>query len=394
MDLNDYRKMIDETDDRLFELFLKRMEISEAIGKYKLANGLPVENLKREAEILEKRGAQAGEMAAYAKDFFGFLFKESKKLQSSNMEKAKKKPVLVVMAAGMGSRYGGLKQMDPLGPNGELIIDFSLYDAMKAGFDTAICIIKHEIEDDFKAIMNRGAAKKMNILYAYQDINDIPEGVEIPEGRVKPWGTGHAILAARDLIDGPFAVINSDDYYGPGVFKTMFDYLSNAQDGDVYQYCMAGYKIENTLSENGSVSRGVCVTDAQGNLVRIDERKNVGYFEGEPAFSLDGGETWTKLSVGTPVSMNLFGFTASIMKELRERFPAELEKIIAENPLKGEFYIPIVTSELVNECKAHVKVLPSDDKWFGVTYREDRELVVKAMQDKKTAGLYPENLWD
>ncbi len=305
-----------------------------------------------------------------------------------------KKPVLVVMAAGMGSRYGGLKQMDPIGPGGELIIDFSLYDAKRAGFDTAICIIKHEIEDDFKAIMNRGAAKGMNILYAYQDINDIPEGFTVPEGRVKPWGTGHAILAARDMIDSPFAVINADDYYGPGVFKTMYDYLDGLEDTDVYQYCMAGYMIENTLSENGSVARGICVKDKYDRLVKIDERTCVAWHEGLPAYSEDGGETFTKLPFGTPVSMNFFGFTPSIIKELKERFPVELENILRNNPVKGEFYIPLVTSDLVNEGKAIVRVLPAHDKWFGVTYRQDRDLVTKAMAEKKEQGIYPAVLWE
>ncbi|MCF0150399.1 MAG: nucleotidyltransferase [Firmicutes bacterium] len=305
----------------------------------------------------------------------------------------KKKPVLVIMAAGMGSRYGGLKQMDPIGPGGELIIDFSLYDAKRAGFETAICIIKHEIEDDFKAIMNKGPALGMNILYAYQDMDDLPEGYTVPEDRKKPWGTGHAILAARSLIDSPFAVINADDYYGPGVFKTMFDYLSNAEDGEQYQYCMAGYRIENTLSENGSVARGVCVADESGRLVRIDERTNVVWQNGLPAFSEDGGESWTQLPMGTPVSMNFFGFTPSILTELQQRFPAALDQILNTNPVKGEFYIPLVTSDLVSEGKAVVTVLPAEDKWYGVTYREDRELVTTAMAEKKAAGLYPASLW-
>lgn len=304
-----------------------------------------------------------------------------------------KKPVLVIMAAGMGSRYGGLKQMDPIGPNGELIIDFSLYDAKRAGFETAICIIKHEIEEDFKAIMDRGPALGMNILYAFQDINDLPEGYSAPADRKKPWGTGHAILAARDLIDSPFAVINADDYYGPGVFKTMYDYLSTIEDDDKYQFCMAGYMIENTLSENGSVARGVCVTDENGHLVKIDERTNVVWKDGMPAFSEDGGETWTQLPMRTPVSMNFFGFTPSILKELKESFPAALDNILATNPVKGEFYIPIVTSDLVNEGKAVVTVLPAEDKWYGVTYREDRDLVTGAMAEKKASGLYPADLW-
>ena len=296
------------------------------------------------------------------------------------------------MAAGMASRYGGLKQIDPIGPCGEVIIDYSLYDAKAAGFETAICIIKHSIEKDFKAIMERGAAKHMNILYAYQDMNDIPEGFTIPEGREKPWGTGHAILAARDLIDAPFGVINADDYYGKDVFKVMYDYLSKAKDGKYYDYCMAGYQIENTLTENGTVARGVCVTK-NGYLQHLDERTKICWKDGKIQFTEDDGKTWEEVPVGTPVSMNFFGFTPSIITELRAKFPAALEKIIATNPLKGEFFIPIVTSELVAEGKARVKVLPAPDRWYGVTYKEDRPVVVEAMRAKTAAGEYPEDLW-
>ena len=303
-----------------------------------------------------------------------------------------KKPVLVIMAAGMGSRYGGLKQMDPIGPAGELIIDYSLYDAKRAGFDTAICIIKKEIEEDFKAIMNRGAAKHMEIKYALQDVNNIPEGFNIPEGRVKPWGTGHAILAVKDIVDGPFVVINADDYYGPAVFKSLYDYLCQTEDDEYYEYCMAGYKIENTLSELGSVSRGVCITK-DGYLSHIDERKVVQRNGENIQFTLDGGESWTNIPEGTPVSMNFFGFTKSIFGELEKRFPSALKDIIENDPIKGEFYIPIVTSDLVNEGKARVKVLPSNDKWFGVTNKEDRALMVSAMKEKTSLGEYPEKLW-
>ena len=303
-----------------------------------------------------------------------------------------KKPILVVMAAGMGSRYGGLKQIDPIGPNGEVIIDYSLFDAKRAGFEKVICIIKHAIEDDFKAVMERGAAKYLDIEYAFQEIADIPDGFEVPEGRTKPWGTGHAILAARDLVDAPFAVINADDYYGTEVFKTIYDYLSTAEDGDYYDYCMAGYLIENTLTENGTVARGVCVTK-DGYLEHLDERTKICWKDGKIAFTEDDGETWEEVPEGTPVSMNFFGFTPSIMTELKEKFPVALEKILAENPIKGEFYIPIVTSELVAEGKARVKVLPAHDRWYGVTYKEDRPAMVQAMQDKIAAGEYPEALW-
>ena len=305
----------------------------------------------------------------------------------------KKKPVLVVMAAGMGSRYGGLKQIDPIGPNGELIIDFSLYDAKRAGFDTAICIIKHEIEEDFKPLVENGAAKCMDIRYAYQELDDIPEGIEIPEGRVKPWGTSHAILAARDILDGPFAVINADDYYGPEAFKIMYDYLCSAEDGEKYDYCMAAYRIENTLTDHGTVSRGVCRVDEDGNLTGIDERLRIQRNNGVIQFTEDRGETWSDIADGTPVSMNLFGFTDSFMGELKARLVPELERILRENPMKGEYLLPVTVSHLLEEGKAHVAVLDCPEKWFGITYQEDRPGIVAAMKAKKEEGQYPENLW-
>lgn len=304
-----------------------------------------------------------------------------------------KKPVLVVMAAGMGSRYGGLKQMDPIGPNGELIIDFSLYDARRAGFETAICIIKEAIREDFEAILEKGAAKGMEIKYAFQELTDIPEGIEIPEGRVKPWGTSHAILAARDLIDGPFAVINADDYYGPEAFKIMYDYLSKAEDGEKYDYCMAAYQIENTLTENGSVARGVCRTDEKGRLTGIDERLKIQRNGDVIQFTEDDGASWTDVADGTPVSMNLFGFTGSFMEELKKGLKPDLERILKENPLKGEYLLPVTVSKLIEGGKAEVAVLRCPEKWYGVTYKEDRPAIVEAMKAKKDAGLYPENLW-
>ena len=304
-----------------------------------------------------------------------------------------KKPVLVVMAAGMGSRYGGLKQIDGMGPNGEIIIDYSLYDAKRAGFETVICIIKHEIEEDFKAIMNRGAAKHLNIEYAYQSLDDLPEGYSIPEGREKPWGTSHAIRAARNLVEGPFAVINADDYYGTEVFKTMYDYLSTAEDKDgVYDFSMMGYKLENTLTEAGTVARGVCL-DKDGYLTDIEERLKIGWHDGKIAYTEDDGKTWTEVPMGTTVSMNFFGFTPSIMKELDERFPAFLDQALKENPMKGEYLIPKTVGELLKEGKATVKILPAEDKWFGVTYHEDKEAFVKAINEKIAEGVYPANLW-
>ena len=303
----------------------------------------------------------------------------------------KKKPVLVIMAAGLGSRYGGLKQMDPIGPEGEVIIDYSLYDAKRAGFESAICIIKHEIENDFKAMMDRGAAKYMDIKYAFQDIKDIPEGFEIPEERVKPWGTGHAIRSIRGMIDAPFAVINADDYYGPEAFKVIYDYLSNAEDGEFYDYCMVGYRVENTISENGGVTRGVCV-GKDGYLQKIHETPEISRREDGVIRATENGEDY-EIPEGTLVSMNCFGFTPGYVDELDKRFPAALEEILKTNPKKGEFYVPLVVGDLVEEGKAKVRILDSSDKWFGVTYKEDRPGVVAAMKEKTKNGLYPAALW-
>lgn len=305
----------------------------------------------------------------------------------------KTKPVLVIMAAGMGSRYGGLKQLDPMGPNGEIIIDYSLYDAKRAGFDTVVCVIKKEIEDDFKKIMNRGAAKHLNIQYAFQSLDDVPEGYNVPEGRTKPWGTSHAVFAARNLINGPFALINADDYYGVGVYKTMFDYLSNCEDKDgVYDFSMMGYKLKNTLTEAGTVSRGVCVGE-NGYLKDIEERLKIGWHDGGVAYTEDDGQTWIDVDPDSTVSMNFFGCTASIMNELRDRFPKFIDKALVENPMKGEFLIPRTIGDLVNEGKATVRILPAEDKWFGVTYKEDKEAFKKAIAEKIKEGVYPENLW-
>ncbi len=302
------------------------------------------------------------------------------------------KPVLVIMAAGMGSRYGGLKQIDPVGPAGEIIIDYSIYDAKRAGFETVVCIIKHAIEKEFKEIMERGAARYMDVRYVFQELDDIPEGFSVPEGRVKPWGTAQAVLAAAKEVDGPFLVINADDYYGSSVFKTMYDYLAQAEDGEACDFCMAGYKIENTLTENGSVARGICVQKGD-YLAEIEERLNVAKSGSGAKFSTDGGETWTDVPEGTLVSMNCFGYTKSIFKELEARFPEKLRSILAENPMKGEYLIPMVTGALVKEGKATVRVLPTHEKWYGVTYHEDRESVVKAMREMTDRGLYPEKLW-
>lgn len=303
------------------------------------------------------------------------------------------KPVLIIMAAGMGSRYGGLKQIDPVSKEGEIILDFSLYDAMMAGFEKAIFIIKKENEEDFRALIDDRAGKHMEVAYAFQQLEDIPEGYEIPAERVKPWGTCHAVLSARKLIDGPFAVINADDYYGPGAFQSIYDYLCEVKDDNKYRYCMVGYEVQNTLTENGHVARGVCQVDADGNLQDIVERTKIMHRNGGIAFMEDDGDTWTELSEGTTVSMNFWGFTQSFVHEMEERFPAFLDKALAENPLKGEYFLPGVVDQLIKEDKASIKVLKSQDKWYGVTYKEDKPGVVNALQSMKDKGIYPEKLW-
>ena len=305
------------------------------------------------------------------------------------------KPVLVVMAAGMGSRYGGLKQLDPVGNHGQLIIDYSIYDARRAGFETVVFVIKRELEDAFKAAIGDRLSKVIDVRYAYQELSDLPEGYSVPEGRVKPWGTCHAILAARDVVDGPFAVVNADDYYGPEGFREIYNYLAaNPDRPGCYEFAMVGYRLGNTVTENGSVARGICEEDEHNFLVRVTERTRIEAEGADARFTEDGGETWTHLSGDTVVSMNLWGFTGSFMDEARARFPAFLDKTLAENPLKGEYFLPSVVTQLLDEHKARVKVLRSADKWYGVTYREDRPVVLKAIADMTASGLYPDNLWE
>ena len=303
------------------------------------------------------------------------------------------KPTLVIMAAGMGSRYGGLKQVDSITSEGEILLDFSLYDAMMAGFDRAIFIIREEHRDIFRELVDERAGRYMEVEYAYQALEDIPQWAEIPEGRQKPWGTSHAILAARDLLDGPFAVINADDYYGPGGFVSVYDYLTHHQDGDKYAYCMAGYHLENTITENGTVSRGVCEMDEDGFLKTVTERTRIMRRPEGIAYTQDEGETWTVLPEKTLVSMNFWGFTSSIIEELKAGIDTFFRDVVPNNPLKGEYQLPVAVDKLIQEGKAQVKVLPCTDKWCGVTYKEDKQDVMDTLQSKKDKGEYPEKLW-
>jgi len=307
---------------------------------------------------------------------------------------ARKKPVLVVLAAGMGSRYGGLKQIDPVGGHGQLIIDYSIYDARRAGFETVVFVIKPAIESSFRAAIGDRLSKVIDVRYAYQELDDLPAGYQVPAGRVKPWGTTHALLAARDIIDGPFAVINADDYYGSEAYRKVYGYLTTHEDGPKgYAYAMVGYRLANTVTEHGSVARGICVRDAEDNLLSVVERTCIEKDGDDARFTEDGGRTWTPLAGDTIVSMNLWAFTHSFLDEARAHFPAFLDKTLRENPLKGEYFLPYAVSLLLEEGKAKVKVLHSADQWYGVTYKEDKPGVVAALAAKTAAGEYPENLW-
>ncbi len=307
-----------------------------------------------------------------------------------------KKPILVVMAAGMGSRYGGLKQIDPVGTRGEAILDYSIYDAHEAGFDTVVIIIKEAIRKDFMDTVGKRLEKApVEIRYAYQETYKLPEGYTVPEGRTKPWGTGHAVLCAADAIgDAPFAVINADDYYGQSAFSDLYKALCQAQDGLRYDYCMVGYELEKTVTEHGSVARGVCSIDEQGALTKIVERTKIEKYEHGIHFTEDDGATWTELSPQTVVSMNMWGYTPSFLKELEARFPAFLDKSVPVNPLKCEFFLPFVVEELRSEGKATVRVLTTTDKWYGVTYAADKPKVMAAITEMTREGKYPEGLWN
>ena len=302
------------------------------------------------------------------------------------------KPVLVVLAAGMGSRYGGLKQIDALGGNGEAILDYSIYDAYQAGFRTAVILIKEAIREDFMATVGkRLASSPMEIRYAYQELNKLPAGYSVPEGRVKPFGTGHAIICAGEEVgNAPFVVINADDFYGRTAFQKMYEFLSAATDP--FDYCMVGYELGKTVTDNGSVARGVCSTDAQGNLTTITERTRIEKYPGGIHFTEDG-EHWVDVPADTTVSMNLWGYTPSFLKELEARFPAFLDKALVENPIKGEFFLPLAVSQLIGEKKATVTVLTSPDKWYGVTYAADKPAVVAALRRMTDEGKYPDGLW-
>ena len=303
-----------------------------------------------------------------------------------------KSPILLIMAAGMGSRYGGLKQMDPVGPSGEAILDYSVFDARRAGFRRVIFLIKHEIESDFRSLVGARIEPHMDVSYAFQELNRLPEGFSVPEGRVKPFGTGHAVLCCRDLIDAPFAVINADDYYGPHAFQQAFDLLSVLKDDDRQRFMMVAYSLKNTLTENGYVARGVCELAPDGMLKAIHEHTHVISSCDGPLSTADG-ETYRLLPPDTPMSMNMWGFTPSLTDSLAELFPRFLREDLKANPLKAEFFLPFAVNDLLEADRATVRVLKSEDRWWGVTYQEDRPQVKAALRSLTDQGLYPESLW-
>lgn len=304
-----------------------------------------------------------------------------------------KETALVIMAAGIGSRFGGgIKQLAKLGPHGEIIIDYSIHDALKAGFTKIIFIIRKDIEADFREVIGDRIAKIANVQYAFQELDDLPAGFSVPEERKKPWGTGHAILAARNLIDCPFAVINADDFYGAEGFQKVHDYLVNDMDerGNVMDLCMAGYILGNTLSENGAVTRGVCEVNDDSNLKSVNETFEIRKENGQVLGQNENGEP-VKLTEDAIVSMNMWGLTPRFVKTLEERFPAFLRN--AQGNLKAEYLLPQVIGDLVQEGNATVKVLPTNDRWFGVTYAEDRESVERSLQELHNKGVYGDTLF-
>ncbi len=305
-----------------------------------------------------------------------------------------KKPVLVVMAAGMGSRYGGLKQMDPVDGQGHIIMDYSIYDAKRAGFEKVVFVIKREIEEGFKNTVGNRISKHMETVYVFQDPTNLPDGYAVPEGRVKPWGTAHAVYSCLDVLDGPFAVINADDYYGAEAFRLVYDHLAAHEDDEKYRYVMVSYLLGNTLTEHGYVSRGICEVNGRGELTGITERVHIEKKKDGIAFTEDGGATWTYVPEQKPVSMNMWGFTESILVEIAKGFPGFLEQGLGENPMTCEYYLPAVVSRLLDEGRASVKVLASGDKWYGITYKEDKETVAEAIQGMKDRGMYPQELWE
>jgi hypothetical protein len=299
---------------------------------------------------------------------------------------------LIVMAAGIGSRYGGLKQMDPVGPGGEKIIDYSVYDAKRAGFGQVVFVIRKEMEEDFREHIGRRIEQQIETRYVYQELEPLPGGFTVPEGRVKPWGTAHAVAACRDTVRTPFAVINADDFYGPSAFQVLGDFLQTVREKEgVHEYGLVGYILGNTLSEHGHVSRGVCELASDGTLREIHERVKIQRFEHTIRHTEDG-KTWIDLPADSVVSMNMWGFTPAVFEELETGF-VEFLKGRGSDP-KAEYFLPEQVGELVDAGGARVKVLRTDERWFGITYKEDKPFVERAVHDLVEQGVYPPSLWD
>ena len=298
-------------------------------------------------------------------------------------------PALVIMAAGMGSRFGGLKQMTPVDDQGHIIIDFSLFDAWRAGFRDIVFIIKPELEETFREAIGSRMERYFHVSYVHQTLDKLPEGFSVPEGRTKPWGTGHAVACCQGVVNGPFAVINADDFYGPSAFAAIYDFLRDNRREDCY--AMVGYRLRNTVTEHGSVSRGVCRVE-NGLLTGITERTKI-YKRGANAAYTEDGETFVDLPGDTLVSMNLWGFTSRMLEELTARFPEFLRENLPGNPLKCEYFLPSVVGAQLQEGTASVQVLPCEEIWHGVTYREDLESVRTAIAQMKKQGIYEETLW-
>ncbi len=305
-----------------------------------------------------------------------------------------KQPILVVMAAGMGSRYGGLKQMDPVGAHGEVIMDYSLFDARRAGFQRVVFVINRSMEEAFRETIGRPIEPYMDVAYALQELDDLPVGYTVPDGREKPWGTAHAVLTARHFVDAPFAVINADDYYGPEGFRLIYDFLCTHADDPIYRYGMVGYRLANTVTEHGSVSRGVCHTDADGHLLRVEEHTRIEPYPGGIHFTENDGGAWTDVDGDTLVSMNFWGFSKSFLREAWARFPAFLDQALPADPMKAEYYLPSVVTQLLDEQKATVQILPCPDKWYGITYQDDKPEVITALAAMTASGRYPSPLWE
>lgn len=301
------------------------------------------------------------------------------------------KTSLVILAAGIGSRFGGgIKQLEHMGPNGEIIMHYSIHDALEAGFDRVVFIIRRDIEQDFKEIIGNDMEKICPCEYVFQAIDDLPEGYSVPEGRTKPWGTAQALLACRGVVNEPFIVINADDYYGKEGFKLIHDYLVENCTPDSKNFCMAGYVLENTLSENGGVSRGVCKTDEEGNLISVTETHNI--TKTATGAAIPDGDGWKDIDPRSHVSMNMWGLTPALIESLYEGFPNFLSNI-KEGDIKAEYLLPAEIDAMLKAGKATVKLLPTDDKWFGVTYKEDKPAVVAAIRKLISDGVYPSPLF-